>query len=350
MIKTTCIQKFRDGNNKIIGYRLKDEQGSIKDFTAKAVKEHIKAKRIDVNNLTLSSNNRLVSKEPTKQIEKQLDITKILNRAILLDLKITEIPTCCEHTCYLISKTYDDHILYIPDDVEIPNIRNTLNFTAFLKKLKGTLKVVGGQSLRSMESMFEETEFDVIDLSQLNTSKVTDMSDVFYACKATKLIIDKLDTSQVRDMTGMFKLSCVIELDLYNFNTSKVENMREMFESCQASKINISKLDTSQVRDMDAMFKWCKAEKLDFSNFRTSNVVCMNYMFHGCTTQYLNLSRFITPKVTSMYKMFYDCGSMCIDISNMRIKDSVLKNNIFDLCDAQIKIKDTNLLLEYKER
>lgn len=32
MIQCKCIEKFRDKNNRIIGYKLEDNQGSIQDI------------------------------------------------------------------------------------------------------------------------------------------------------------------------------------------------------------------------------------------------------------------------------------------------------------------------------
>lgn len=351
MIKTICIQKFRDTNNKIIGYRLKDEQGNIKDFTAEAVKEHIRANRIEVINLTLSSNNRLISKEPKEIIEKHLDINKILNRAIVLGLQIKEIPTYCGHKAYLVSKTSDEHILYIPDDVVRPNSRFDLECTAHFKDCKGTLRVIGGQGLKYVNGLFEETIFSTIDLSQLNTSNVIDMCDMFYDCKATRIILDNLDTSQVRYMKGMFKECNVIELDLSNLDTSKVQNMKEMFNRCKASRINISNLNTSRVMDMSSMFKWCNVIELDFSSFRTSNVRDMSFMFHGCTViNKLDLSRFTGKRLKNMYNMFYNCDTLSIDLSNMKITDEVITSGIFDMCYAQIKVENHKLLVEYNNR
>ena len=63
MIQVTCIHKFRDTNGKIRGYRLKDNNGNITDITSDSLKEKIKKEELSVNNLTLASDGRLISKE-----------------------------------------------------------------------------------------------------------------------------------------------------------------------------------------------------------------------------------------------------------------------------------------------
>ena len=60
MIIVKCIDKFKDKQGKIIGYRLLDQNNLTKDFKADDVKHYIKTGVLDVINLTLTSDNRLV--------------------------------------------------------------------------------------------------------------------------------------------------------------------------------------------------------------------------------------------------------------------------------------------------
>ena len=75
MIQAKCIQKFRNKQNQIIGYRLQDLNGQIQDVTPDNLKNAIKNKQIHIVNLTLTSDNRLVD-----TTEKQLQ-AKILGKA-----------------------------------------------------------------------------------------------------------------------------------------------------------------------------------------------------------------------------------------------------------------------------
>ena len=70
-----------------------------------------------------------------------------------------------------------------------------------------------------------------IDVSNFDTSKVTDMSRMFYDLRnITSLDLSNFDTSKVTTMNRMFSgMSNLTSLDLSNFDTSKVTTMYSMF-------------------------------------------------------------------------------------------------------------------------
>ena len=79
--------------------------------------------------------------------------------------------------------------------------------------------------------------------------------------KMTSIDLSALDTSKVTDMSGMFNsCSSLTSLDLSNFDTSKVTNMSFMFAGCSSLlSLDLSNFDTSQVTLMDSMFCKCPA-------------------------------------------------------------------------------------------
>ena len=103
--------------------------------------------------------------------------------------------------------------------------------------------------------------------------------------KMTSIDLSALDTSKVTDMSGMFNsCSSLTSLDLSNFDTSKVTNMSFMFAGCSSLlSLDLSNFDTSQVTLMDSMFNNCSSlTSLDVSNFDTSKVTEMFGMFCKC--------------------------------------------------------------------
>lgn len=98
--------------------------------------------------------------------------------------------------------------------------------------------------------------------------------------------------------------------NISNLNTSNVTNMSEMFKNCDSLKeLDLSSFDTSNVTNMDRMFSNCGSlTQLDLSNFNTSKVANMYYMFSNCknlTTIYVK--EFNTTNVSNSFGMFSDC-------------------------------------------
>ena len=160
--------------------------------------------------------------------------------------------------------------------------------------------------------MFFKSKTQSIDLSNFNTSKITNMAGMFWFSEATTLDLSNFDTSKVTDMTSMFAASQVRTLDLSNFDTSNVTLMYDMFHSNNIEKLDLSSFDTSKVTNMGSMFNGIKIATLDLSNFETSNVTNMKFMF----SQAINLKtiyvsdKFTTANVTSSINMFNECTNL----------------------------------------
>ena len=121
-----------------------------------------------------------------------------------------------------------------------------------------------------------------VNLNTIDTSKITDMSGMFYKCTSLQnLDVSKWDVSNVEYMRGMFyKCTSLETLDVSKWNVSNVEDMRYMFNECTSLKsLDVSKWDVSNVKDMSGMFFECKSLDTDTTmwNIRTNNIDNMYY-------------------------------------------------------------------------
>ncbi len=137
-----------------------------------------------------------------------------------------------------------------------------------------------------------------LDSLKFNTSKMTTMERMFAYCKYLNdsLNLSNFDTSNVTDMSMMFyDCETLTSLDLSNFDTSKVTNMYGMFSNCNSlTNIDISNFNTSNVISMGNMFYGCSSLKtLDLSNFDISNLQYAAGMFLNSHLDDINLSSFI---------------------------------------------------------
>ncbi|WP_050342886.1 BspA family leucine-rich repeat surface protein [Olsenella sp. oral taxon 807] len=154
-----------------------------------------------------------------------------------------------------------------------------------------------------------------VDLSGWDTSQVTNMSRMFRRCSSLKALdLSGWDTSSVVRMDEMFsRCSSLASLDLSGWDTSSVVRMDEMFFDCSSlASLDLSHLDMSRVTDMHAMFSRCSSlASLDLSHLDTSNVMDMSDMFWSCSSlASLDLSHLDTSRVTDMGWMFYGCSSL----------------------------------------
>ena len=147
-----------------------------------------------------------------------------------------------------------------------------------------------------------------LDLSNLNTSNLTNIDFMFYSCqKLTKLDLSNFDTSKVTTMASVFKgCLALINLDLSNFDTRKVISMREMFSDCSnLVDLDLSSFDVMKVENIDKMFYICK---------NLTNLKSFKNLGKGYT---LKSSNYINYKLNLSYSTLLTHESLMDVINNL---------------------------------
>ena len=132
--------------------------------------------------------------------------------------------------------------------------------------------------------IFEETKFKHINISDWDVSNVKSMRRMFYVCEELESVgdISNLNVSKVTDMSFMFGDCESFNQDLSSWNVSSVTNMYGMFFNCASFNQDISSWDVSNVGYMTAMFRGCKSFNQDISNWDVSKVKNNMLMFRNC--------------------------------------------------------------------
>ena len=132
--------------------------------------------------------------------------------------------------------------------------------------------------------LFEKTKFKYIDISDWDTSSVTNMLSMFYKCNELKSVgdISYWDVSNVTNMAYMFTGCTNLNQDISRWSVSLVTDMSYMFFGCENFNQDLSKRDVSKVADMCAMFKFCRSFNQDLSKWNISKVRYHSYMFENC--------------------------------------------------------------------
>ena len=227
-----------------------------------------------------------------------------------------------------------------PEKVYLNTDSSGMFFQVFFDGLENILEIdlsnFDTSKVTNMSFMFSGmSHLTTLDLSNFDTSQVTNMNNMFSGMSnLTTLNLSNFDTSQVTNMSNMFAVTPKLTtLDLSSFNTSKVTNMERMFNNMtNLTTLNLSNFDTSQVTNMSNMFAVTpKLTTLDLSSFNTSKVTNMERMFYGMRNlTILNLSNFNTSNVMSMSNMFSNMSSLTtLDLSNFDTSKVIIMNGMF---------------------
>ena len=219
---------------------------------------------IDLNNHTLKCNgNRLTE---FKKIE-TVDLTSINPQRV-----INAVHNYDENIYYTIDKNIFNSIKK-DSNVEIIKNSNSDTYIVFAVKtqVEGFSKenpkydyyIVychNGNSTEDNYGLFDRIDTNVEIKILGSGNNLADIEYMFYNCKSLKkLNLSNLNTSNVTNMGGMFK-GCknLKELDLSTFNTNNVKYMYGMFSGCSSlNKLNLSNFNTNNVTNMQNMFSGC---------------------------------------------------------------------------------------------
>ena len=221
-----------------------------------------------------------------------------------------------ENSSSLFADSAFPNLTSIKGSLDTSNVTNMSNMFFYSKA--GTLDVSNWDTSKvtNMSSMFSQSQATTLDVSNWDTSNVTYMSYMFSNSQATTLDVSNWDTSKVTDMRGIFGYSQATTLNVSNWDTSSVTNMSSMFYQSPATTLDISNWDTSKVTDMNGMFYQSQATTLDVSHWDTSKVTDMSDMFSQSTATTLDVSHWDTSKVTNMSRMFYQSPATTLDVSS----------------------------------
>ena len=326
----------------------------------------------DKKNINKNNNNIIIIKKLIKiilieKIFNQISTYNIIDLFSYQSSKITlKIKRIGSYNIF--GEPTDFNSSYYPDEIYINGNRtDIISYNYNFTQRENYVELIWINSINNCKNMFKNCfGINEINLSNFDTSQVTDMSYMFSSCSnLASLNVSNFDTSKVTDMSYMFRnYHDLASLDLSNFDTSKVNDMSNMFISCSnLDSLNLSSFDTSKVTDMSNMFSHCsdltyldlstfetskvtdmsymfvdclRIISLDLSNFNTQLVINMNSMFHYCRSLiFLNLSNFNTSLVSNMYRMFWSCKSL-ISLDLFSFNTSLVINMDYMFSDCSL--------------
>ena len=216
------------------------------------------------------------------------------------------------------------------------------NINKYIKESIATSGVLVKSKNELIKTIKDSLDKGVVDLNFIGTSKITDMSSLFYKgvelAKYDKSIqetidISEWDTSNVNNMSDMFAYAKYFNCDLSKFDTTKVKSMDGMFYNCEKFNCDLSNWDVDNVETMRNMFNGCLQFNSDLSDWNVTKVDDMDSMFEGCTRFEGNgLEGWDVSNVQSMDYMFMKCLAFNVDLSDWNVSEDVDQHNMFTRC------------------
>ena len=166
------------------------------------------------------------------------------------------------------------------------------------------------------------------DVTLVNTSKITDMSELFKDTNNFNQNIGSWDVSNVTNMKGMFYYATKFNQSIENWNVSNVTDMQDMFHAAFSFNQALEKWNVSNVLNMTNMFQAIKFNQ-PLNNWNVSAVTDMSGMF--------NFSKFNQPlnswnvsQVTDMGYMFFQTSKFNQSIEDWNVSNVTNMKYMFD--------------------
>lgn len=207
------------------------------------------------------------------------------------------------------------------------DVSGTSNFNGMFNNCPAitSVKLSAGTPVGSMANFFYGgTALTTLDLSVLNMSSVTSLSNAFLQC---------VNLTSIGDVSG--------------WNTSSITTMDSIFYNCRLlSSLDVSGWNTSNVTTFYRAFTDCRSlTSLNCTNWNVGNVTTFAEAFSNCylLTTVGSTTSWNTSKCTSFYWMFHnDYVLNGIDVSGWDMHLATTINAIFANNWAQATIDVSN--------
>ena len=147
------------------------------------------------------------------------------------------------------------------------SISSYINETLKLGKSRYSCQPKTKQELKAIIKKRIEKEGNEVDLNDIDVSKITDMSDLFVGTDFNG-DISQWNTSNVTDMSFMFYDCESFNQDISDWDVSNVTNMNYMFYKCTNFNTDISDWDVSNVKFLYDIFLYCNIEEKYKAKFK----------------------------------------------------------------------------------
>lgn len=157
---------------------------------------------------------------------------------------------------------------------------------------------------------FEEQSSNFKPFLYNNGKAITQFRFLFKNISLLTIDVSNIDTQFVTDMTGMFNYSATQTLDLSTFDTRSVTTMRLMFSQCNIEKLDLSTFNMFGVQDFSRMFASATIGELILPYINIEDLLNTKALFEYAQIGILNLSHIdlsTVYNIKSIIGILYQC-------------------------------------------
>lgn len=168
------------------------------------------------------------------------------------------------------------------------------------------------------------------DVTKIATTKITNMSNLFYNKTSFNQNIGNWDVSNVISMYAMFWNAASFNQSLAHWDVSNVSDFINTFTRATNFNQNIEDWNVSNGTTMRGMFSYASSFNQPIGNWNVSNVDNMNYVFYNAISFNQDISNWDVGFVEEMFSMFNNASSFNQDLSNWNVENVFLCENFDD--------------------
>ena len=318
MVKVLCIGSIKNDQGKIIGYRLKDDTGAVKDIKIASLNSAIK------NGLITIVNREIIFDTDTNSVKEPFVVTRDLINKIDSDkyLKLTLVDI--KKIKQLISKYVKSNTISADNRV--------IRLGEYTVKIEDNAKIEIVSAVpfvldnNPFDKLFANTKFSAIELCKI--SGLVYGKSMFENCMAKSILIHDMT---ITDYSNRMFANCYItNLDIRGLKASGLVNVDGLFDNSVVTTNLELNFDMSSVTSAIRMFACSKMGNIKF-NFDIPNLKVANQMFYSCDASNIDLSALEATNVFDFSQMFRECSVNTLDISGLSTSKKLVNMHCEDI-------------------
>lgn len=162
----------------------------------------------------------------------------------------------------------------------------------------------------SMQFADESSRIALTDVVKWGDKIWMSMQGAFFGCERLGgfSAVDIPNLSQAESLAGMFQGARVFNQDISNWDTSNITNMERMFQGAISFNQDIDSWNTESVTTMKEMFRDTESFDQELKNWNTANVQDMSLMFYQAKAFDQNLEKWDISSIITMEDMLSHSG------------------------------------------